>query len=302
MNYKLPTIKISCLCITILLVFTFLNISFLGSAEEIKNKNEENIEFEDYIIKFKEENIVTYKNRFLNSIAFQLTNIKNSANIEFYNRNIQTYKNKLISLHENAKNDIANILGLNEDSKKFVKYDFFVLFNGLSVKGINVEQLKIIKKLPYVEDVFPNYKISATLSDSVPIINADDVWKLKDSYGDNITGKGVTIAILDTGVDYTHPDLKDNYISEGSYDFINDDDDPMDDHINPDNGQAIGHGTHVTGIACGKGNESNYQYVGVAPDAKFYAFKILNETGGGNYDTFLAGMQHLMLNFMLLKF
>jgi minor extracellular serine protease Vpr len=58
---------------------------------------------------------------------------------------------------------------------------------------------------------------------SVPLINADKVWKIKDSYDKNITGQGITIAILDTGVDYTHPDLKDNYIQLGSYDFINND-------------------------------------------------------------------------------
>jgi len=159
-----------------------------------------------------------------------------------------------------------------------------MLFNGISIKNIRYDQVQKIKNLPYVKNVIPNMKIYAKLDESIPLINADDVWRTNDSYGYNVTGKGVTFAILDTGVDYNHPDLKDNYISEGSYDFVNNDTDPMDDHFKS-------HGTHCAGIVCGNGNQSNQQYVGVAPDAKFYAFKILDQDGEGTHDAFFAGFE-----------
>ena len=50
------------------------------------------------------------------------------------------------------------------------------------------------------------------------------------------------VAIIDSGVDYTHPDLKANYI--GGYDTVDEDDDPMDGNV---------HGTHVAGIIAGNG-------------------------------------------------
>ena len=82
-------------------------------------------------------------------------------------------------------------------------------------------------------------------------------------------GNNVKIGIIDTGIDYNHPDLRNNYA--GGYDFVNNDPDPSDDN---------GHGTHVTGIASaiadGKG------VVGVAPKARIYAIKALNSSGYGS--------------------
>src|SRR3989338_2854505 len=133
--------------------------------------------------------------------------------------------------------------------------------------------------------------------------------EIKDEYDGNskergITGRGVTIGIIDTGVDYTHEDfggctnteecentglditdnsgLFPNSKVIGGYDFVNDDNDPMDD---------VGHGTHVAGIAAGKGRDKNNNSIyceynegeicGVAPDATIYAFKdlIIFESG-----------------------
>ncbi|MFH1918194.1 MAG: S8 family serine peptidase, partial [Nanoarchaeota archaeon] len=109
--------------------------------------------------------------------------------------------------------------------------------------------------------------------DSVPLINADDVWQMQVA-GTNLTGEGVTIGIIDTGVDYTHPDLGGCFglgcKVAGGWDFVNDDPDPMDD---------AGHGTHVASIAAGNGILK-----GVAPEAKIYAYKVL-DSGGYGYDS-----------------
>ncbi|PUW02590.1 hypothetical protein AUM95_22670, partial [Cronobacter sakazakii] len=65
-----------------------------------------------------------------------------------------------------------------------------------------------------------------------------------------LDGKGMKVAIIDSGVDYTHPDLKANYI--GGYDTVDEDNDPMDGNV---------HGTHVAGIIAGNG-----KIKGVAPN------------------------------------
>src|SRR3989338_1423019 len=106
-----------------------------------------------------------------------------------------------------------------------------------------------------------------SLMDSVPLINADDVWLLDEDGNDCsvsgkecLTGKGVSIAIIDTGVDYTHPDLGGCFGEGckviGGYDFSDNDNDTMDYH---------GHGTHVAATAAGNG-----VLKGVAPDAGIY--------------------------------
>jgi len=101
---------------------------------------------------------------------------------------------------------------------------FDTTINAVVVKDITPEEAQLLEKLPEVKKIYPNYKVQATLMDSVPLIGADQVWKLdadggmcnddvngtngtNGSGGTCLTGKGIKIGIIDTGVDYTHPDL-----------------------------------------------------------------------------------------------
>jgi len=99
-------------------------------------------------------------------------------------------------------------------------------------------------------------------------IRCPDAWEVTKGASD------VVIAIIDTGIDYDHPDLVGGgtHVIKG-WDFINDDDDPMDDH---------GHGTHCAGIAAGVGDNS-LGICGVAPDCSLMAVKVLSSSGGGSY-------------------
>lgn len=115
-------------------------------------------------------------------------------------------------------------------------------------------------------------------------------WALEDigaeqAQSSNYTGKGVKIAVLDTGIDYTHPELAPNY--KGGYDFINSDSDPMDDN---------GHGTFVAGILAaardGKG------IVGAAPDAEIYAIKVSDARGKGSFSGLVKGINWSIENGM----
>ena len=96
-------------------------------------------------------------------------------------------------------------------------------------------------------------------------------------------GAGVKIAVIDTGVDYTHADLSANYA--GGKDFVNNDDDPMDDHF---------HGTHVAGTIAAVDNGMGV--VGVAPDADIYALKVLDENGSGYFSDIIAAVDWTVAN------
>ena len=87
-------------------------------------------------------------------------------------------------------------------------------------------------------------------------------------------GTNIPVAIVDSGIDYTHPDLASKYI--GGWDFVNNDGDPMDDH---------GHGTHVAGtIAAAMNNPTgdpaaDEGVVGVAPNAVILSYKVCTPDG-----------------------
>jgi len=81
-------------------------------------------------------------------------------------------------------------------------------------------------------------------------------------------GGGVRVAIIDTGIDYSHPDLQGRYV--GGYDFVNNDSDPRDDH---------GHGTHVAGVVAANANGSGIQ--GAASQASLVGLKVLAADGTG---------------------
>ncbi|WP_246942777.1 S8 family peptidase [Bacillus pinisoli] len=103
--------------------------------------------------------------------------------------------------------------------------------------------------------------------------------KIKPSLAKNqsiYTGKGVKIAVLDTGIDKEHTDLK---IKSG-VSFITSE---------PDFDDYNGHGTHVAGIIAALNN--NMGVLGVSPDAELYAIKVLDQSGSGNESSVIAGIQ-----------
>jgi len=242
-------------------VFIMINIfsSPLISGYIINSeKNTSVVSYENsYIIRFKQDSLSSYRNKLKNSIFSDLSekNLKN-----FIDDKVLEYKESLFNFHSQAEEDILNILGDTFKSREIFTRRFTSLFNGIVVKNIPPDKVSLISSLSYVESITPDRKLKVFLDDSIPLINADDVWKLHDKKGSDLTGEGINIAIVDTGIDYNHPYLKDNYV--GGYDFVNNDNDPMDDN---------GHGTVCAGIA-----------VGVAPKVNLYSFKILDENGEGN--------------------
>lgn len=123
------------------------------------------------------------------------------------------------------------------------------------------------------------------------------VDKLHD---EGYTGKGIKVGVIDTGIDYNHPDLKDAY--KGGYDFVNNDTDPMEttytDWKNSKKAETTNgstyyteHGTHVSGMIAGRGeNNSEYATTGVAPDADLYVYRVLGPYGSGTTDAILSGI------------
>ena len=118
------------------------------------------------------------------------------------------------------------------------------------------------------------------LTYNVSMVNADKVWDL------GYTGKGVIVAIIDSGVNYNHVDLADHLWDGGAqypnhgYNVIDNNNDPMDN---------FGHGTHCAGTICGDGTSG--LATGMAPDATLMCIKVLDDYGYGSTSSFNAGME-----------
>ncbi|NUN68393.1 MAG: S8 family serine peptidase [Bacteroidetes bacterium] len=157
-----------------------------------------------------------------------------------------------------------------------VRREFTSVFFGMSAEmpyGLSVAAAA----LPYVKKVHRTRPVRATLHKSIPQIRANEIWT---NLG--VRGEGVTVGIIDTGIDYLHPALGGAFGAGakvvGGYDFYNGDNDPMDDN---------GHGTHVAGIVAADAADVK----GVAPKAKLYAFKVLGAEGGGSMDDIIAAVE-----------
>ncbi len=141
-----------------------------------------------------------------------------------------------------------------------------------------IQRLRSNPNIRIVDDL-PVYTLDERLDWGVARIEADIIHPVN-------RGRGVRVAIMDTGIDYTHPDLAANY--RGGYDFGGDypgapnDADPMD---------TYGHGTHCAGVV-GAIAGNGEGVIGVAPEVDLYAVKVFPDRSGvGNYSDVIEGLE-----------
>lgn len=146
----------------------------------------------------------------------------------------------------------------------------------------SVTGLGALAKHPAVIDVTLDGRGSAALAQGVPLIHADEV------HSNGLTGAGVVVAVLDSGIDTDHPDLTDDLLYEVC--FMAGGGCPGGDHPAEDEN---GHGTNVAGIITSDGIVAP---VGVAPDAAIAVYRVLDSDGFGFFSDWVAALDDIIAN------
>ena len=161
-----------------------------------------------------------------------------------------------------------------------------------SIAGtVALERINEIVGLPGVVFVELDGRLEIQMNDVKEVHGVDLVWQ-----DTGYTGAGVTMAIIDTGIDGNHSgvdDLDDDNSTHDPkilafYDAVNNPGLTNGSEVEPYDGN--GHGTHCAGITTGTGAPT-YEYIGVAPKANLVGVKVLSDEGSGSYAQVMAGMQ-----------
>ncbi len=208
-----------------------------------------------------------------------------------------------------AKSRQASVQSAARDDgvKLSVLHSYTRVWNGFSVKAskAEVDKLRTLRGVTAIYPVFPvalpDRKVEPELKYSLPMIGAD-VAQVAGYSGD-----GIKVGVIDTGIDYNHPDLggsgtPGNNADFGpsaprvkyGYDFVGDDYDadtagsePAPDAF-PDD--CNGHGTHVSGIIGADGDPATGHARGVAPQVTFGAYRVFGCEGSADTEVILAAM------------
>jgi hypothetical protein len=184
----------------------------------------------------------------------EINSVKQGEIKEDESRKVVSFKNDL-SETEKTRIEEAYLVEFTQESS--INGVYTVVITGES----DVSKLEEDATVESVETDIP-VKMAADVIDwGVSRIGADKIW-------DTATGIGVTVAVIDTGIEMTHPDLQ-GKVTKG-YDFVNDKESPEDDN---------GHGTHVAGIVMAARN--NTGVVGVSHGTSVMPVKVLNSAGSG---------------------
>ncbi|MEH6993461.1 S8 family serine peptidase [Neobacillus drentensis] len=191
-----------------------------------------------------------------------------------------------------------------------VKHRFFEGFNGFSLET-EFQNIKDIQSIPGVTNVHIANTFQPTMAASKELVQAQKVW---NEYG--YKGEGLLVAVVDSGIDYTHKDMKlsdkakekekltqasintkfqETEVNEVWYsDKVPTGYDWADNDTNVIPGpEGSSHGMHVAGTVGASGDETTGGVEGIAPGVQLLAEKVFSDYGGGAYeDDIIAGIEH----------
>ncbi len=305
-------------------ILSKLTVEQREALQKLKATSQEGLQLPDSVDLESTDNlsvIVEFKDKPAKVAVIEEATNGNSLSISEAEQNAreaqETFKNDLESIYKEDLSENKNVFKIK------LKYNSSL--NGVSME-LPANKVKSLLKSKVVKAIWPNQVIKVepptkTESNTEAKKIANEVFPgINQLHDEGFTGKGIKVGVIDTGIDYNHPDLTDAYkgyraqkgvdpksISPSAvkgWDFVDNDADPMettyDDwkksglaETDPLTGSTFytEHGTHVSGIIAGNGkNNADYAVTGVAPDADLYVYRVLGEFGSGSTESVLGGI------------
>ena len=150
---------------------------------------------------------------------------------------------------------------------------------------VTPEVLRLLPHLPEVASVQEDWPMAASLKFVGPLVQTTA------AHAKGFTGKGVRVAVIDTGVDATHPDLAGRVAAQHC--FVQGGCPPYGQSESTSAKDEDGHGTHVAGIVLGAGKVAGS---GMAPEADLVAVRVLDKNGSGSDSDIIAGLDWVAAN------
>jgi len=193
-------------------------------------------------------------------------------------QDIEDIKEKKKQMKE--KMDKVEVMIKSKGGKVSKNFHPFIDVIAVSVAESDIEEISKDPNVLYIEED----AIATTQGHSSSDPEYQNSWGVDHIDADVVAsngnkGSGIKVAVLDSGIDYNHVDLNDNYVV-GGFDYVNNDSDPFDDYW---------HGTHVAGAVAAEKN--GVGVVGTGPEISVYAVKVLDSNGFGFYSDIIAGIQ-----------
>ncbi|MGD7022875.1 S8 family serine peptidase [Rossellomorea vietnamensis] len=165
-----------------------------------------------------------------------------------------------------------------------LRHVFTEVLYGYSIKGKQSDITEFLAAHPQSTQLTTAKAQTYTIKrdSTIPFVGAEKTRGYFDQNGNRLTGEGVKVGIIDTGMDLHHRDLERNF--KGGRDVVDGDKEPME--TLPGNGYSTIHGTHVAGIIAANGTLQ-----GMAPNADLFIYRALGPGGRGTTDQVLAAIE-----------
>lgn len=228
-----------------------------------------------------------------------VTDSKSST--ELLKNEIKTRVSNILKEHENFKNELSGILYnksltllSNENKQLPITNEYTKIYNGMALK-ISKEEAEKLLNLPNVKRVVPNQVYHLNLDYTIDWLNVSRVWETDATDGSGkLTGKGVVVAMIDSGAEITHPMFGNDNNPEfkkctdfancakvnDAWNFVANNAEPWDDN---------GHGTHTASTVAGIND--GVLKGGMAPDAKLDIYKVCDSSGGCSESAIVSAIE-----------